>query len=40
MTDNLTLRKIDGVWTVLTVLTRRIKFQGTKKECEDYMENN
>ena len=40
MTDNLTLRKVDGKWTVITVITSRIYFQGTKKECEDYIDKN
>ena len=40
MTDNLTIRKIDGKWTVLTAISNRIYFQGTKKECEDYLDKN
>ena len=40
MIDNKTIRKIDGVWTVITTISNAIYFQGTKKECEDYLENS
>ncbi len=39
MTDNLIVTKIDGHWTVMTSITKRTYFTGTKEECEDYLEN-
>ena len=38
MIDNLTIRKLDNAYIVITAVSKVIKFEGTKKECEKYVE--
>ena len=40
MKDNLAVRQVGGEWIVASSVSKIIAFTGTKKECEEYLEDN
>lgn len=40
MTDNLTIRRKGYKYYVMTSISHRELFTGTKKECEEYLEED